>query len=50
MADKIITPSEFYKKLRKEDREAVVNLSEQAEIDFIPTGSWVLNALIRTNP
>lgn len=40
-----MSPDEFYKKLSKEDRKSVGNL-EDAKIDFIPTGSWVLNYLI----
>jgi recombination protein RecA len=46
MADKVMTPEEFYKRLSKDDKKAVKDLSEQSKIDFIPTGSWVLNSMI----
>jgi len=41
-----MTPSEFYSKLAKEDKSSVINLSKPRPIEFIPSGSWVLNALI----
>lgn len=44
--DTPMTPDEYYKKISKEDRTAVVNLAKPQKIDFIPTGSWVLNKLI----
>lgn len=46
MADKIMTPDEFYKRLSKDDKRAVRNLEERERIDFVPTGSWVINTLI----
>jgi len=46
MADKILTPEEFYKKVSKEDRENIINLKDRKPIEFIPTGSWVLNKLV----
>jgi recombination protein RecA len=46
MAEKILTPADFYKKLSREDKTAVLNLQNRKGIDFIPTGSWILNYLI----
>lgn len=46
MAEKILSPAEFYKQVGKEDREAIVDLSEARKMDFIPTGSWIINSLI----
>jgi recombination protein RecA len=44
--EKILTPADFYKKLRGEDKAMVLNLQDRKAIDFIPTGSWILNFLI----
>jgi len=44
--EKAITPDEFYRKVSKEDKEAIVDLNSDKPIEFIPTGSWVLNTLI----
>ena len=41
-----MTPTEFYKKIGKDDKDALVNLSHRKALDFVPTGSWVANALI----
>jgi recombination protein RecA len=46
MADKVMSPSEFYKKLGKDDKKAIVNLGQAKAIEFVPTGSWVINSLI----
>jgi recombination protein RecA len=46
MADKILSPDEFYKKLTKEDKSAIVDLQNRKGIDLIPTGSWIVNYLI----
>jgi len=46
MADKILSPEEFYKKVNKEDKDAIIDLKNRKIIEFIPTGSWVLNSLI----
>lgn len=48
MADKkkVLSPTEFYKKLSKEDRDKIVDLQKVTAIDFIPTGSWVIDSLI----
>ena len=45
-ANKPLTPAEYYKKLSKEDRDAVIDLENRKPIDFIPTGSWILNSII----
>lgn len=41
-----ITPEDYYKKLKKEDREQIVSLKGRSPISFVPTGSWVINSLI----
>jgi recombination protein RecA len=41
-----ISPEEFYKRLSKEDKKALKNLNEQSKIEYISTGSWVINTLI----
>jgi len=46
MAKEAFSMDEYYKKLQKEDKDAIVNLKERTPIDFIPTGSWVVNTLI----
>lgn len=48
MADKkkLLSPTEFYKKLAKEDRERIVDLQKIKAIDFISSGSWIIDALI----
>jgi recombination protein RecA len=46
MAERVLTPEEFYKKVSKEDREAIINLKDRKPIEFIPTGSWPLNKLV----
>jgi recombination protein RecA len=37
---------DFYKKLGKDDKKAMLDLNKKTKIDFIPTGSWVINTLI----
>jgi len=44
--DKSMSPTEFYNKIGKEDKEAIINLDKKKGFDFIPTGSWVTNFLI----
>ena len=46
MAEKTMDINEYYKKICKEDKETIVNLKNRTPIEFIPTGSWVLNSLI----
>ena len=41
-----LSAAEFYKSLSKTDKQAVVDLSISKKIDFISTGSWVINKLI----
>ena len=44
-AKKTLSLDDFYNGLKGDDKEAIVNLKDK-KIDFIPTGSWVLNYLI----
>jgi recombination protein RecA len=46
MADKALTPEEFYKKLSKDDKDAIRDLNNKKKLDLIPTGSWILDSLI----
>ena len=41
-----MTPTEFFKKIGKDDKDAFINLSHRKALDLIPTGSWVADALI----
>lgn len=41
-----MSPKEFLKKLSKEDKKALNDLSKPKNFDFIPSGSWVLNSII----
>jgi recombination protein RecA len=41
-----ISAKEFYSKLSKEDKKAIKDLNDQGKMDFISTGSWVMNTLI----
>lgn len=44
---KALSPSEFYSKLSKEDRDRIVDLKTlNANIDFVSSGSWVMDSLI----
>jgi recombination protein RecA len=43
--EKKISVEEYYSKAAKEDKRAIKNLNEQ-KIEFIPTGSWVVDRLI----
>lgn len=42
----VLSIKDFYQKLAKEDKKAIRNLNDQAKIDFVSTGSWVINTLI----
>jgi recombination protein RecA len=44
--EKILTPADFYKKLRGEDKAMLLDLQNVKALDFVPTGSWILNYLI----
>jgi recombination protein RecA len=46
MPEKVLTPADFYKKLRGEDKAMVLDLQNMKALDFVPTGSWILNYLI----
>jgi recombination protein RecA len=46
VAEKVLTVEEFYKKLGKEDKDALISLKDRKPIEFIPTGSWVINSII----
>lgn len=46
MAAKRSSMDEFYKKIIKEDKDTIMDLSKKRNLDFIPTGSWVLNQII----
>ena len=46
MAEKIMTPEEYYKKVSKEDKDAILDLKKRKKLDLIPTGSWIINSLI----
>jgi len=48
MQEKIkpLTTAEYYKQIGKDDKSSLVNLSERKPIDFIPSGSWVINSII----
>jgi recombination protein RecA len=41
-----ISAQEFYRKLSKEDRKSIRDLNDQSKINFISTGSWVINTLV----
>ena len=43
---KALSPTEFYKKLSKDDRDKIVDLQNQKPLEFISTGSWVIDSLI----
>ena len=42
----IMTPEEFYRKIHKNDKDAIINLSEKKTLDFIRTGSWPIDQII----
>lgn len=46
MADKPLSREEYYKKITKEDKDTILDMSKNNAIEFIPTGSWVLNQII----
>lgn len=46
MSAKSLSRDEYFKKICKEDKETIMDLSKKETIDFIPTGSWVLNQII----
>ena len=43
---KILTLEEFQKKISAADKAAIVDLNTKKPMDFIPTGSWVIDTLI----
>jgi len=43
---KKVNPSDISAKLSKEDREFLKDLSVKQKIDFIPSGSWVIDKLV----
>lgn len=45
-AKKAMTPEEYYSKVCREDKNTIIDLNDRKPIDFIPTGSWVLDSLI----
>jgi recombination protein RecA len=45
-SEKAMGSEEFYKRLSRDDKQAVVDLSVQKPIKFIPSGSWVINSII----
>ena len=46
MFEKAMSVDEFYKRLSKNDKMAVINLNDKKKIDFISSGSWVVDMLI----
>jgi len=46
MAEKKLTPEEYFKKVSKEDKDAIIDLSSKKKLDLIPSGSWVIDTLI----
>ena len=46
MKKKPLSRAEFFKNLIKEDKDTIVDAKKMNAIDFIPTGSWVLNQII----
>lgn len=42
----MLTAEEFYKRISKDDKNAVVNLSASRKAEFISTGSWPINYAI----
>jgi len=45
-SSKPMSNDEFYKKLSRDDKQAIVDLSVDNPIRFIPAGSWVINSII----
>ena len=45
-ASKVLSPEEFFKKLNRDDKDAVLDLNKTEKIDFIPTGSFIINSII----
>lgn len=43
---KPMSQDEYFKKISKEDKDSIVDLSKEEAIDFVPTGSWVLDQII----
>lgn len=43
---KSLTREEYFNKIGKEDKATIVNLQKRKPLDFIPTGSWVLDQII----
>lgn len=46
MRKKPLTRAEFFKNLIREDKDTIVDAKKMKAIDFIPTGSWVINQII----
>jgi len=43
---KSLTKVEYFKQLHKEDQATILNLQKKEVIDFVPTGSWVIDQII----
>jgi recombination protein RecA len=43
---KRVSPEQYYASVAKEDKMAIKNLNNTEPINFIPTGSWVIDRLI----
>ena len=43
---KAISTDDYFKKLNKENKNAIVDLSKPTKFKFISTGSWVMNMII----
>ena len=46
MNEKAMSNEEFYKKLSREDKQAIVDLTVAKPIKIIPSSSWVINSII----
>lgn len=46
MPKKAMTTEEYFKKLNKEDKSSIFDMHNREPINFIPTGSWVLDTII----
>ncbi len=45
-AKKPLSAQEYLRKVNKEDAHTIVNLKNRQAIDFVPTGSWIIDSLI----
>ncbi len=43
---KVLTPEEYFKKVKKEDKDTIVDFKKHKKIVQVPSGSWVLDQLI----